>query len=158
MNPACEELLQGYPIRISVPVLWGDQDAFGHVNNIVYLRWAESARVEYMKCIGLWRTEEADRLGPILASITCNYRRPLIYPDTVHIGARVSRVGNTSFVMEHRIVSAAENTVAADLDSTLVVLDYKASKTVRVPDAMREAIRKLEESAGAASSAPEPLK
>jgi acyl-CoA thioester hydrolase len=128
---------------VTLPLQWGDQDAFGHVNNTVYVRWCETSRVEYLIRIGLWMILP-NGLGPILASVSCDYRLPLTYPDTVHVGARVTRIGNSSFRMEHRIVSQALNAVAADAHSTVVVLDYKRNKSVRVPDAVRKAIEQLE--------------
>jgi acyl-CoA thioester hydrolase len=137
------EGLSDFPVTISIPLQWGDQDAFGHVNNTVYLRWCESARIEYLNRAGLWMVTP-DGLGPILASIACDYRRPLNYPDTVHIGARVTRIGNSSFRMEHIIVSETLNVVAAEAHSTVVVLNYKRNKSVRVPDEIRKAIGQLE--------------
>lgn len=144
-----QALVKGFPICVPVPVLWGDEDALGHVNNIVYLRWAETARVEYLKRIGLWERLGTEKVGPILASVTCNFRRPVTYPDTVYVTARIPAIGNSSFRMEHTIVSAGQQVVAADLESTIVVLDYAAGKPLRVPDDVREAIRAAEENARA---------
>jgi acyl-CoA thioester hydrolase len=137
------ESLSDFPLVISIPVQWGDQDAFGHVNNTVYLRWCESVRIEYLRRIGLWGIA-ADGLGPILASISCDYRRPLTYPDTVHVGVRVERIGTSSFRMDHVVVSEAQKVVAADVRSTVVVVDYKRNKAVPVPEPVRAAIEKIE--------------
>ena len=138
------ESLAGYPVIIVVPLLWGDHDAFGHVNNVVYLRWCETARVEYLTRIGLWPPLPPAGIGPILAAISCDYKRPLTYPDTVHIGARVTRIGNRSFRMQHRVVSEALDTIAAELESTVVVLDYARGETVPVPELCRKAIEDME--------------
>lgn len=127
----------------TVPLQWGDQDAYGHVNNTVYLRWCETARIDYLRQVGLW-VDLADGIGPILASITCDYRRPLTYPDTIRVGSRVTKIGNTSFRMEHRIWSDRQKAVAADAHSTIVVLDYSDKKPVRVPDAARQAVEAFE--------------
>jgi len=124
-------------------VQWGDQDAFGHVNNTVYLRWCESVRIEYLRRIGLWMIDD-EGIGPILASISCDYRRPLTYPDTVHAGVRVNKIGNSSFRMDHVVVSEAQKVVAAEVRSTIVVVDYKRNKSVPVPDNVRAAIEKIE--------------
>lgn len=140
----CHEALSGYPVVIRVPVIWGDLDAFDHVNNTMHLRWCETARVEYLIRIGLWPALPPAGIGPILASISCDYRRPINFPDTVHIGARVTRIGNTSFQMEHTIVSEAQNVVAAEAGSTIVVLDYRDKKPVPVPPEVRNAIATLE--------------
>lgn len=68
-----EELLKGYPVVIDLPVVWGEMDAFGHVNNVVYYRYYECSRVEYIERIGLWEAMERDGTGPILASSACRY-------------------------------------------------------------------------------------
>src|ERR1039458_3916242 len=77
----CHESLIDFPVVITVPLLWGDHDAFGHVNNLVYLRWCETARVEYLLLVGLWPSLPPAGLGPILANISCDYKRPLTFPD-----------------------------------------------------------------------------
>jgi acyl-CoA thioester hydrolase len=116
----------------------------GHVNNVIYLRWAETARVEYLSRAGVWDGSASQVTGPILAAISCDFRLPLTYPDTVYAGARITAIGNSSFKMEHRIVSGNRGAVAADLDSTLVWLDYSAGKPVALPHGVRNAIEKLE--------------
>jgi acyl-CoA thioester hydrolase len=143
--------LQSYPIVFSLPVQWGEQDSFGHVNNLVYLRWCETARILYMERIGLMSTTG---IGCILAHIGCNYRQPVTFPDTMHIGARVTKIGNSSFKMEHAIFADSLGLVA-EADSTLVVYDYSVGKSCPMPDPVREAIAALEASAGPQpSSAP----
>ncbi len=105
---AMKALLEGYPVVISVPVQWGDQDAFGHVNNTVYFRWFESARIGYLLRIGLRTLQADERIGPILASSSCEYRKSITFPDTVRVGVRVTRIGRTSIGFEHRIISEGQ--------------------------------------------------
>ena len=138
-----DEQLSECPVVIRLPLQWGDQDAFGHVNNTIYLRWCETARVEYLMRIGLWMIS-AEGIGPIVASFSCDYRRPLTYPDTVQVGARVTRIGTSSFRMEHRVVSESLGVVAADAHSTIVVLDYKLQKSTPLPEAVRAEIERIE--------------
>ncbi len=135
--------LQEYPIRFSIPVQWGDQDSFGHVNNLMYLRWCESARIYYLNDTGIWDLYRTDNIGPILASIHCNFRQPVVFPDQVHTGAKVSRIGNSSLQMDHLIVTDALG-VVADATSTLVLYDYNKGASCRVPDTIREAIQRIE--------------
>ncbi len=136
--------LAGYPVIITLPVLWGDQDAFQHVNNTVYLRWFESARIVYGERVGLTALMQSTNIGPILASITCHYRRPITYPDVVLIGARIARIGRTSLTMDHVLVSEAAAEVAADGTSTLVIYDYNLARPHPVPEAIRASIEALE--------------
>jgi len=104
-EPKIQSLLAEFPVIIVQPVQWGEQDALGHVNHVTYFRWAESARVAYSTRIGLMELHEAERIGPIMASVSNDYRRQVNYPDTVHVGVRVTRIGRSSLAMEHKIVS-----------------------------------------------------
>ena len=79
------DLLAEFRVILTLPVQWGDQDAMQHVNNVVYFRWCESARIEYFGRIGLGDRRKADHVGPILASIKCDFRRQLNFPDTIRI-------------------------------------------------------------------------
>jgi acyl-CoA thioester hydrolase len=143
-----QESLADFPVVITLPLLWGDHDAFGHVNNLVYLRWCETARVEYLMRIGMWPSLPPAGLGPILANISCDYKRPLTFPDTVSVGTRVTRIGNRSIQMQHRVVSHGLGAVAAEVTSTLVILDYGRNETAPVPEVCRKAIADLESTAG----------
>jgi len=142
--PDRHRLLADFPVITSIPLLWGDQDAFGHANNLVYMRWAETARVEYLLRVGQFPDLPPSGVAPILASMKCDYRRVLNYPDTVYVGTRITRIGNSSFQMEHRIVSQNLDQIAAEVDSTLVMLDYSRNKPVTVPAEVRNIIGALE--------------
>ena len=136
--------LAGFPVIISWPVQWGDQDAFGHVNNTVFIRWFESGRVAYLEQLGLGGSLSGKGLGPILAAINCNYRRPINHPDTIHIGTRVTKVGKSSMTIAHAIFSERLQSIAADGDSVVVMFNYDTQKSSRVPDNLRAMIATLE--------------
>ena len=138
------DALTAFPTVIHLPVQWGDMDSYQHVNNIIYFRWFESARIAYLEQIGLKAMYHGAGIGPILAAIDCNYRRQLTYPDTVAVGARISRIGRTSFEMEHVLFSTAQQVAVADGKSTIVTFDYKAQKPIPVPDDIRAGIAKIE--------------
>ena len=84
-----DETLAKYPVIVRQPVVWGDMDYYRHVNNVVYFRYFENARLEYFRRIGWFEFEEKTGIGPILAATTARFRRPLTYPDDIAIGARV---------------------------------------------------------------------
>jgi len=128
----------------TIPLLWGDEDAFGHVNNLIYLRWCETARVEYMLRTGMWVELPPTGTGPILASLKCDYKAQLTYPDTVDVGTRIGAIRNSSFQMEHIVVSRNLGGVAAVVDSTLVWFDYGSRKPVTVPEQIRQVIAELQ--------------
>lgn len=137
------ELLQDFPTIIELPVQWGDQDALGHVNNVVFFRWWESSRIACAEQISLLSTTRNGRFGTVLASINCDFREQLIYPDTVLIGARVRRVGNSSLHIAHRLVSQRLNAVAAEAVSIMVFFDFEAQQSCRISDEIRAAIQGL---------------
>lgn len=136
--------LADFAVVTALPVQWGDQDAFQHVNNTVYLRWCESGRIAYLMQTGLDGPGERNPIGPILAAIHCNFRRPVTYPDNVRVGTRVTRLGRSSVTMEHVIVSESQQAVVADASSTLVVYDYRSQASQPVPQEFREAIARIE--------------
>ncbi|MCH2183930.1 MAG: acyl-CoA thioesterase [Mariniblastus sp.] len=132
------EQLADYPVVVELPIQWGDQDAFGHVNNIVAFRWFESSRIAYIEQSQVGNFMDRSGLGPILASVTCNYRRQLHYPDTVSIGSRVTKIGRTSMTIDHAVYSEKLQMITTDGVSTIVIFDYQANRPVRVPDELRE--------------------
>jgi acyl-CoA thioester hydrolase len=134
----------GYKSIISLPIQWGDMDAFGHVNNTIPIRWFESSRIAYMDHTGSDALMQAAGLGPILASIRCDYLRQMHYPDTVWIGAKITRLGNSSLNMVHAVFSEHQQAVTAEADSTIVVFDYQANKPRRIPDQVRQALTQYE--------------
>ena len=137
--------LPDFPSTITLPVQWGEQDLFGHVNNAVYFRWFESSRIKYLEQIGLPDLMTRERIGPILAAIGCNYRRQLTYPDTVEVGSRITRLGRTSLTMVNAIWSQRQQAIVADGESTIVVFDYKTQKPTPIPEEIRAAIEAFEQ-------------
>lgn len=138
------ELLQEFAVVIELPVQWGDQDALGHVNNVVFFRWWESSRIAYAEQINLLGTARSERFGTVLASMTCDFRKQLVYPDTVLLGARIGRVGNSSLHIEHRLVSRKLNAVAAEAVSVMVSFDFEEQTSCPISSGIRAAIRGLE--------------
>ncbi|MDA1251434.1 MAG: thioesterase family protein [Planctomycetota bacterium] len=142
------DTLEGFPVLVEFPIQWGDQDALAHVNNVIYFRWWETSRVTYAKRIGMFGGDtfphDRPRTGSVLAGMQCNFRKQLNWPDSVRVGSRVKRVGNSSLEIEHRLLSANVDGVIADAVSTMVAFDFDQQKTVRVSDEIRAAIRTLE--------------
>lgn len=134
-----------FPVSVTIPVQWGDMDAFGHVNNVVYLRWFESARIAYFDRVGLSERVLRDRVGPILARTAIDYEQPLTYPDTITVATRIPRLGNTSFSMEYRVTSAARGR-AAKGETVIVLVDYAKGGKLPLDAALRERIAAVEAS------------
>jgi len=132
-----------YPVAIELPVVWGEMDAFGHVNNIVFFRYFESARIEYFLRLGLTNHMKETGIGPILAETTCRYLKPLQFPDTVTVYARIDSMSESGFTMEYLIVSKNAGEAARGT-GRVVIYDYNKNAKAAVPDTIRNAIEKLE--------------
>lgn len=132
-------------VTVEIPVAWADMDAFGHVNNTIYFRWFESARIAYFEAIGLNERMRREKKGPILARTSCDFEKPLTFPDTVRASARVVKLGNTSFVMEYRVTSAKHGD-AAKGEGVVVLVDYEKGGKVPLDDELRARIEALEKS------------
>lgn len=133
-----------FPVTITIPVQWGDMDAFGHVNNTRYLAWFESARIALFQKLGVATGNTGHGAGPILATTTCDYVVPVVWPATIVVGTRVTKVGETSVTQEYEVRDAtAPEKLYAKGSSVIVMYDYGLSKKVRVPDDVRAAIERL---------------
>lgn len=133
-------------ITLKLPVLWGHMDAMGHVNNTIYFRYFESARVEYMEKMGLF-CDPDEPIFPILASTKCDYKVPLTYPDEIIVTAKTIKVGRTSFTQAYEITSTAQNCVSAVGEGIVVCVDRKTGKPVPVPQDIRAKIERAESAA-----------
>lgn len=138
------QALEGFPVVVEFPVAWGEMDANGHVNNAVYFRYFENARLEYFRRLDWFAYQRDTGIGPILAATEARFRKPLTYPDTVAVGTRVSSVGEDRFIMEYSLVSQRLGAVAAEGWGTIVTYDYREGKKVAIPEEVRRRIAELE--------------
>jgi acyl-CoA thioester hydrolase len=137
-----------FPVVVELPVAWVEMDYFRHVNHAVFFTYFEGARIRYLDAIGFRELSETRQIGPILASTQARYRRPVVYPDTVVVGARATEVGEDRFTHEYRLVSRRMGDVAAEGGALLVSYDYAAGRKTPLPAEVRAAIERLESSAG----------
>ena len=113
------EALAHYPVIHHQPIHWGEMDAFNHLNNVVYYRYAESARIAYLQTLGMFDGS----MVTVLAQSSCQYLRPVTYPDTLLLGVRCQRLGNTSITIEYRYYSTAQLAIVATAEAVVVRLD-----------------------------------
>ena len=132
------------PVVLTIPVQWGDQDAFGHVNNTYSIRWFESARMQYFNLDPIVQLLQGTRVGPILVSIHCDYRLQLSHPDTIQVTASTTRIGRTSMAIEHQLFSQQQQALISEGYSTVVLFDYAKNEPVPVSEELRQAIESLE--------------
>jgi len=125
--------------RIEIPIRWGDMDAMGHVNNTVYFRYMEQARISWMGDLGFGASASE---GMLVVSAHCTFVRQLAYPGTVLVRHYVGKVGRSSFELYDEMVRTDDpGTVYAHGGAMGVWSDYAAKKSKPLPDAVRAAIR-----------------
>jgi len=120
-------------------IRWGDMDAFGHVNNVEFFRYLESARVEYAMAV-LANEVRAEGENIILADLRCAFRRQLHWPGQVDVYTRTVRVGRSSIGLQQIMCVADTDTVVATADTVLVWFDFKRQRPAAVPDGIRAGI------------------
>lgn len=129
---------------ITVEVRWGDMDAFGHVNNTRYFTFCESARIRYFEELGIDVRRGGESEAPAAVSASCNFRRQVHYPATLDVGARVGRIGRTSFTIDYLILRHGGDEVVADGTSVMVWVDYTSGRPVPLPEALKARIREID--------------
>jgi acyl-CoA thioester hydrolase len=137
-------MIEGFAVVERIPVQWGDMDAFGHVNNARFFTWFETARIAYFTELG-FATDRAEGIGPILAHASCDYLLQVEYPAEVLVGARVTRLGTSSFHQEYvaTLSDRPERPVARGT-GVIVLYDYEAAEAVPLPDDLRDRIETLD--------------
>ena len=142
------ELLAAFPIVVTIPVAWGEMDAFQHVNNSVYFRYFESARIAYFERLELMEYMQMTGVGPILASTQCRFRIPLTYPDVVRVGAKIADIADDRFVMRYAVVSQRLQKLAAEGEGVIVSFNYRENQKAPLPEVIRQRIAAIEATAG----------
>jgi acyl-CoA thioester hydrolase len=137
--------LEHYPLTIEQVVTWGDMDAHGHVNNVVYFRYMENARVEFYRRIGKYDFEERTGITLVVKSTGCRYIASLSCPDRISIGARVTDINDEQILMQYIIVNAGTNQVAALGEAAIVALQAGDGSKVPFPDELKARILELQQ-------------
>ena len=127
------ELEERYPIILFQDVIWGDMDAFQHVNNTVFFRYFEDARWEFFNRFGVSEYKAKHNVGPILAATNCDFKMPLTFPDRIHIGARYTIPSPKKISMEYVLYSEEHDDIAAEGEGLLVYYDYGQGRSCEIP-------------------------
>lgn len=138
------EALADYPVIHNQPIHWGEMDAFSHLNNVVYYRYAESARIVYLQALGMFDGS----MVTVLAQSSCQYLRPVTYPDTLLLGVRCQRLGTTSIVMEYSYYSCAQQALVATAEAVVVRLESNGKDKLPWTEDERARLLALEEKVG----------
>ncbi len=133
-----------WTVTIEVPVVWGDMDAFGHINNAVYFRYFESSRIEYLRQANWFEMPGGGRAGVILRNVEARFRKPVTFPDTLLVSSRLESIESDRFTLEHQVFSTKLNEIATEGKGTVVSYDYTNRTKTPIPADARERVLSLE--------------
>ncbi|MBF0229986.1 MAG: acyl-CoA thioesterase [Desulfamplus sp.] len=134
------QLLETCSTVIQIPISWADMNAAQHVSNAVYFRYFEDARVDFFEQINFSQRDEETGIGIVLASISCKFKIPLVYPDTLSIGTKISSMQEDRFIMHHLVVSHKYQKLAAQGEALIVTYDYKKGAKIAMPQSLIQKI------------------
>jgi acyl-CoA thioester hydrolase len=131
-----------YRFAHRIDVRFRDCDSMGHVNNAVYFTYMEQTRFAYWR--ELLRARGGAPPGMILARAECDFRSPAVFGETVEVRMRAVSIGRSSFAAQYEIVNARDRRVLAEARSVQVMYDYQQSRSIPLPDDIRERIESFE--------------
>ncbi|MBF0467555.1 MAG: acyl-CoA thioesterase [Desulfamplus sp.] len=146
LQSLASQLLETCATVIEMPLPWSDMNAAQHISNTAYFRYFETARVHFFEQVDFVQHDEQRDTGIVLASISCKFRIPLVYPDTLSIGTRVVSMQEDRFTMRHLLVSHKHQKLAAQGEAVIVTYDYKKLCKASVPQFLINRIEALQNS------------
>ena len=131
------------PVILTLRVDWSEMDLFGHINNVMYAKYTQSARVNFVETIGIMKMLEEEKIGFMLATSALEYKKPLFYPDTKRIETTITFIKTTSFGLQHQIYNG--NNVLSTIGSDILVMyDFNIGQKVPIPESILSEMRRLE--------------
>ena len=123
-----------------IPIRWGDMDAMGHVNNTVYFRYMEQARIGWFDALvpeeAAWKST-----GIVIANASCNFKRPINYPGTVEVKVYARAPGGSSVGTFYELRVDEDQQIYADGEAVVVFIDMGTQKPVRIPEDIRKRLQ-----------------
>jgi acyl-CoA thioester hydrolase len=117
-----------------IEIRWGDMDAMGHVNNTVYFRYMEQARIDWFESLvprgEAWRT-----MSIVIVNASCNFKKPINYPGMVEVRVFAGAPGGSSVPTYYELL--VESQLYADGAATVVFVDPQKQKPMRIPEEIR---------------------
>ncbi|WP_439595155.1 acyl-CoA thioesterase [Falsiroseomonas sp.] len=134
--------LSQFPHHCQITTRWSDNDAYGHINNVVFYGFMDTAINRWLISVGALDIAGSDAIG-LVVETGCRYRKPLAYPQDVVVGLRLARLGNTSVRYDVAIFGAGEDAAAAEGHFTHVYVARDTGRPVPVPFDLRKSLDEL---------------
>lgn len=139
---ALPQARQTYKVFRAISTRWSDNDVYGHVNNVVYYSWFDTAVNAHLIDSGALDIHAGTVIG-LVVETQCHYFAPLAFPQQVEAGVRVARIGDSSVRYEVGLFAANTNTTAAAGHFVHVYVDRNTRRPTKLPGALRAALEPL---------------
>ena len=136
------EVRERYPHFLEIPTRWMDNDVYGHVNNVVYYSYFDTVVNEYLMRSGVLNIEKSQVIG-LVVETQCRYFAPITFPDKVHAGLRVARLGRSSVRYEIGLFKNDDASAAAQGHFVHVYVEREGRKATELPRQMRAALERI---------------
>ena len=125
--------------QLKLPVRWADMDVNAHVNNTQFFAYFEAARIAWLESVHARTTRDGE--GPVVAQATCNYLRPIPYPETLDIRLYAGAPRRSSFTTYYDVFADGDNSIKyADGQAVMVWVNRASGKSLPVPDFVRKVL------------------
>jgi len=132
-----------HPIHTDITVAWADMDALQHVNNVVYLRYFEIARIDFLNKINQFDTIKPGGIGPVISENSIRYKRPVTFPDTLTVGITISDIKSDRFMMNYSVFSHAQQAITTTGYSQVVMFDFKTGQKAAISEPLLSALHQF---------------
>jgi len=153
LSKPIQELVKEYSSVTNIDLQWGEQDAFGHLNNAHFLKFFESGRIAfYFQLVEPALSKDSEyghgitKIGPIVKTVKCDYKLPVTYPDNICVATRVpiEGIGKNGYNVEAIMVSRKLEKIVAKSEVVVVTYDYRIGKKADIPADYKDLLIKLE--------------
>ncbi len=140
-----EEFIAQNPVHTEITVAWGEMDALQHVNNVIYFKYFETARIDFFSQINLLGDLQTTQVGPVLSDNHARYKRPVTFPDTLLVAVKISDIKADRFMMHYTVFSKAQAAITTLGSSQVVLFNFKTGKKATLTPELVETLKTYEE-------------
>ncbi|MCG9873259.1 MAG: acyl-CoA thioesterase [Leptospiraceae bacterium] len=135
------------PIRFdhtyTISIAWGDMDAFGHVNNVVYVKYFETARANFFSDLSIWNTDlKTLKAGPVLTHLDLDYRKQVSFPADLDITLGITSFSSRSFDISTSMWTKDGQCVLSGY-AQIVWFDFENGRPASITDSMKEIFKSM---------------
>lgn len=134
--------ISDYKLSVELRIDWSELDVYKHVNNVMFMKYLQSGRVNFWEVSGFSEMHKETNRGPMLVSSHCDFRKSLYYPGKAIVKTKTAYIKNSSFGLDH-IILDEDGDICAEGHDVAVCFDFDKAETFRIPDNLREVMQQF---------------